>query len=183
MEQQDGPLSDTSDTPFTIVDVFTCGGYWRNGDYSDTIMIATAYGNSKFVAVGDYGSIASGSNGINWIIRASGQSYSLRGVTYANNLFAAVGGSGTILTSPDTVTWTPQTSGVTDMLRGIAYGNGFWTIVSGYDLVLTSSNPANWNSSSLGNSGSLMSLAIGSSVWVAIDTSGGVFNRSVKRRN
>ena len=66
------------------------------------------YGNSTFVAVGDYGAILTLSNGKRWTTRTSGTIWSLYGVTYGNSTFVAVGWSGTILTSPDGVTWTER---------------------------------------------------------------------------
>ena len=57
------------------------------------------YGNGRFVAVGEDGTILTSPDGVSWTRRTSGTSNRLEGVAYGNGLFVAVGG-GTILTSP-----------------------------------------------------------------------------------
>jgi len=52
------------------------------------------------VAVGDWGTILTSSNGVNWTARTWGTGAWLYGVTYGNATFVAVGFDGTILTSP-----------------------------------------------------------------------------------
>jgi hypothetical protein len=81
------------------------------------------------VAVGDFGTILTSPDGVNWTQRASGTGDWLWGVTYGNGLFVAVGGGGTILTSPDGVNWTRRASGTSNWLRGVTYGNGTFVAV------------------------------------------------------
>ena len=59
-----------------------------------------AYGNGRFVAVGNGGTILTSPDGVNWTRRTSGTRSWLGGVTYGNGTFVAVGEEGIILTSP-----------------------------------------------------------------------------------
>jgi len=59
-----------------------------------------AYGNGRFVVVGEGGTILTSPDGVNWAAQASGTGNNLEAVTYANGRFVAVGWFGTILTSP-----------------------------------------------------------------------------------
>jgi len=61
---------------------------------------SVTYANNTFVAVGDWGTILTSSNGVNWTARTWGTGAWLYGVTYGNATFVAVGFDGTILTSP-----------------------------------------------------------------------------------
>jgi len=57
-----------------------------------------AFGNGKFMAVGDGGAIIESTNGITWTSVPSGTNESLSGVAFGNGLFVVVGmGGGTIL--------------------------------------------------------------------------------------
>lgn len=75
------------------------------------------YNNGIFAAVGQYGLIQiSSDNGVTWVVRTSGTSESLRGVTAGKNgSFVAVGNHGTILFSPTGSFWNLKTGADTDM--------------------------------------------------------------------
>ncbi len=58
---------------------------------------AVTYGNSRFVAVGDAGTVLSSGNGITWTNHPQAAFDNLHGVAYNNGHFVAVGTDGTIL--------------------------------------------------------------------------------------
>mgnify|MGYP000340530595 CR=1 FL=1 len=58
------------------------------------------YANGLFVAVEEYGTILTSSDGVSWTAQTSGRYTRLLGVTHGNGLFVAVGDWGTVLTSP-----------------------------------------------------------------------------------
>ena len=59
---------------------------------------------TKYMAVGDSGTILISSDGTSWTERSSGIANFLQGVTYGNGTFVTVGNGGTILTSSDGTT-------------------------------------------------------------------------------
>ncbi len=102
---------------------------WRNPLPTGGKLLAVAYGNSTFVAVGEDGAILTSPDGVAWTQRTSGMVADLHAVAYGNGAFVAVGEDGTIVTSPDAVTWTPRESGLSDWLTGVAYGSGLFVAV------------------------------------------------------
>lgn len=99
-----------------------------------------AYGDERFVATGNSGSIFTSSDGVRWREEQSGLSggYFLRGVTYGDGLFVVVGdkydpdlrmNTSTIITSPDGAHWTTRHSDVGQELRDVVYGNGRFVVV------------------------------------------------------
>lgn len=94
-------------------------------DDSQNWLNGVAYGNGKFVAVGDRGWIVSSPYGVAWTDRIPAtNSFSLSGVVFVNGLFVAVGGSGRILSSTDGLNWVTHNTSTNDYLSGVAYGNG-----------------------------------------------------------
>jgi len=126
--------------------------HWRYPLPQGNTLVAIAYGNGAFVAVGEFGSIVTSQDGVTWTNRISGTSYNLNGVTYGNGTFVAVGGG--ILTAPDGVTWTERISGSLYDLNGATFGNGTFVAVgygssrpSGFHLsILTSPDGVSWTS-------------------------------------
>jgi hypothetical protein len=125
----------------------------RNPVPPNVALVSIAYGNDRFVAVGDGGTVLASSNALDWSVRRSGTTNRLSGVAYGDGQFVAVGEVGTILTSADGETWTPRLSGTTNYFSGIAYGNGQfvavgWTydMVSGgpLDTILSSVDGVDW---------------------------------------
>jgi uncharacterized protein YebE (UPF0316 family) len=88
-----------------------------------------AYGNGKFVAVGDNGLILYSKYGKYWSKSTSAAIYSYNNVTFANGMFVLVGPAGVLATSTDGNFWMYRYTGTKNNLRGVAYGNGKWIAV------------------------------------------------------
>jgi hypothetical protein len=133
---------------------------------SDHWFYGMTYGNSKFVTVGDYGTILTSPDGVVWTIRTSGDTHHLNGVGYGINTYVAVGNIGTILTSPDGITWTRRDAGLGhyNNLYGAAYGNNLFVVVGSSGTIATSSGGPNWiwNETSVGTSNWLFGIVYGS---------------------
>ncbi|MES2695225.1 MAG: hypothetical protein V4773_17250, partial [Verrucomicrobiota bacterium] len=125
---------------------------------------AIVYGDDRFVAVGEGGTVVTGSaNGTNWTTRSSGTTRTLRGITYATSLktFVAVGDAGTILSSPDGTTWTLRASGVDRQLNDIAWAPkrfanpNVFIAVSELGEALISYDLVSWTSRSIARQGNV----------------------------
>jgi len=104
------------------------------------------YGLKTFVAVGEYGTIFSSSDGISWVRRESGTFSDLFDVAYGNGTFVAVGwDDGIIVTSNDGVTWFHKTMYMEDDqgLGEVCYGNNIFVVV-GDSIILNSPNGIDW---------------------------------------
>lgn len=104
-----------------------CGVDWVAIDQAN-VLWDVSYGGSddhqQFVAVGNYGTILTSYNGINWTPRSSGTTRKLVGINYeayGYYHFIAVGYGGKILYSDSGINWTPISSGTTEKLRSVAF--------------------------------------------------------------
>ncbi|ADR37424.1 hypothetical protein Ocepr_1973 [Oceanithermus profundus DSM 14977] len=120
-----------------------------------------AYSGTRFVAVGDSGTVLWSNDGASWSSATSGVSGDLYAITYGNGTFVAVGAGGTVLTSTDGLSWSAQASGTTADLSGIAYGDGTFVAVGAGGTVLTSTDGASWSLGDLGTSGDATGVAYG----------------------
>ncbi len=118
-----------------------------------------AYGANTFLAVGWWTTIASSSDGYNWVDKIAGNykgdlwrdcgtmkcidRVELSNATYAKNNFIVVGWNGTIFSSPDGTTWTKRESGSALYLSDITFGKDLFVAV-GNKQVLTSSDLNTW---------------------------------------
>ena len=134
-----------------------------------------AYGNGRFVAVGDGGFIATSLDGVTWTPRTSGVSLNLYAVTWGGGNFVAVGSSGTILVSQDGVNWAPRNSFSSySSLWGVAYNNGTFAAVGSGGKILTSTDTVTWTSRSAGTSNGLCAVDAANGMFVAAGQAGTV---------
>jgi len=107
----------------------------ENTDFGVASIFAIAYGNGKFVAVGDsnyYNGISTSTNGTKWTAVKDSKfgdncSFSIRGVAFGGNRFVAGSDNGKISTSTDGVNWTAiDVSRIfnSEIIFAITYGNG-----------------------------------------------------------
>ena len=116
-----------------------------------------AWAGTRFVAVGDFGTVATSSDGGEWKTSWSGIRSRLYGVAWADpgdgggpGLLIAIGDDATILTSEDGKSWTLRNRGIVQ-LRGVAWtGDGF--LAAGkYGYVRMSRDGIAWDSAYVGN--------------------------------
>lgn len=140
------------------------------------------YGNGKYIAVGNSGTILTSVNGNDgWESHDSGTA-NLNGVAAGvdgngNALFAVVGNGGTILTSPDGETWTPAVSGTTADLKGITYGSGLFAAVGNNGTILISPDGEAWTPATSGTAEALYGITsgldnYGNTLYVAVGNGG-----------
>ena len=88
---------------------------WTARTSGTTVQLnSVIWSGSRFVAVGNSGTILTSLDGITWTRRTSGTGNALWGLIWSETQFVAVGEYGTILTSSDGINWTQRNSGVPD---------------------------------------------------------------------
>ncbi len=145
---------------------------WRNPLPTANTLNSITYGNGGYVAVGQYGAIATSADGINWSEQVAPVNVNLTAVTYAAGVFVAVGVSATnvtmniVLTSVDGVNWVQNAQagglGTSGGFNDVAYGGGNFVAVGEAGAVWYSSDGgAIWNQASSGTSENLNAVAYG----------------------
>ena len=124
---------------------------------------AAVYTLSKFIVVGDAGSIYSSADLATWTAGASINTQNLNAVASNGSRIVAVGNAGTIEYSADGITWVAAASAPTaNNLYGVSYlSSGVWMAVGQGGTLLTSSDGSSWTSVSLpaGTTADLMGVA------------------------
>ncbi|GGF95972.1 hypothetical protein GCM10010912_46100 [Paenibacillus albidus] len=134
-------------------------------------MNGVIYGNGMYVAVGDYGTIVSSSDGVSWTKRTSDTENHLLDVAFGNGMYVAVGIEGTILASSDGVSWTNHTSGTAKLLS-VTYGSGKYVAVGEGGTVLTSSDGMSWTSRMSGTTNKINDVTFGNGMYMAAGDNG-----------
>jgi hypothetical protein len=137
---------------------------------TDESLWSVTYGNNRFVAVGDWGSILTSTDGTTWKLKNLNSTQPIHSVIYADNRFVAAGDSGFIYTSTDGSVWTRAPVGIAASLTDIIYaGNRF--VAVGYEgIILTSSDGAAWKLTKSG-SNNFYSVAYGNGKYIAVGPS------------
>jgi hypothetical protein len=126
-----------------------------------------AYGNGRFVAVGDSGSVVTSTDGVQWFPASQGENRALTGITFGHAGYVAVGD--VVLGSGDGFQYTKRSS---NAASAIAYGNNAYAGVAG-GYVLESTNAAQWTVRNAGG-GNLLSIAFANGRFVAVGDAGAI---------
>ena len=143
---------------------------------------AVAYGNGKYVAVGDYRGTATSTNGVNWTVKEFGAGVPTginthwNGVTYSNGKFVMVGyrenDLSYIATSTDGINWTANAVGNKYIhWQSVVYGNGKFVVLGNDCSFGYSSDGTNWEYKYYGISSSpteYRSVTYGNGKYVAV---------------
>ena len=153
---------------------------WGNSLPQGNRLRNIAWDGSQFVAVGNYGTILSSTDGQTWITQNSGTILGLSDIIWDgdSSRFVAVGSFGTVLTSPDGISWTSQESGTTYSLAGITWSGSQYVVVGGAGTFLTSPDGIDWTTHivPLTSRTSLIDVAWNGSQFVAVASGSGIYN-------
>lgn len=140
-----------------------------------------AYGNGKFVAVGQPYSgsaqFAYSKDGSTWTwVPAPTPTGNWKAVGYGNGLFVAVAESGTgtqnrIATSPDGINWTLRSYPAEESFQSVAYGNGTFVVTAGGTYCYTSTDGVTWTQQNMGLSVTWYGITYGNGLFVACSNS------------
>lgn len=123
------------------------------------------YGN-VYVAAGGGGVIQTSTNGSNWVLRTSGNTNVIYGLTYNNGIYTASGASGVTRSSTDAIVWILRTCGTTAIYNSAAGNNIFINV--GDAATITTSTFQNLSTYGLG---ALLQASTDSITWTARTTS------------
>jgi hypothetical protein len=157
-----------------------------------SVLRSVAFGNGRWVAVGQYASsdnasIQTSEDGINWALRTTGDFsiFDLFDVTYANGVFVAVGWDAyfgrNIYSSTNGINWTPHTT-TPATFYAVTYGKGRFVAVGNTtndQNIYFSTNGANWVATDSGSYPNyLRDVAYGANIFVAVDGAGYLYQSS-----
>ncbi|MCP3950900.1 MAG: hypothetical protein GY697_01560 [Desulfobacterales bacterium] len=111
-------------------------------------LFSIAYGNDHFIAVGNYGTVARSTDGINWTATnlAEAGATGFRGVAFGNNTFICVGGGSVFYSLDNGSTWQgnqivdPNQDGLSDAI----YENNQFVVIGTGGKIFTSPNGIDW---------------------------------------
>jgi photosystem II stability/assembly factor-like uncharacterized protein len=122
------------------------GATWINHSYggSSEVLGGVAYGNGRYIAVGQNGTIIYSPNGAAWYPAVSNTNDDLFGVAYGNFIWVAVGERGRILYSNALGTsWTELVFDLYEYWYDVTFGDGRFVAV-GDQKIITSTDGVNW---------------------------------------
>jgi len=129
---------------------------------------AVTFGNNRFVAVGNFGTIITSDDGVSWTVRTSPVTISLNGVVFLNGLYIAVGNEGTVITSPDGINWTQREIDTNAHLHDVAFGNGIYVLVGNAGTIFTSPDAITWTNRSLVAQFNHLGVAFGNGTFIIV---------------
>ena len=131
---------------------------------------------SHYVAVGDYGTILSSPNGVDWdleLVPFTATNAVLLGVGGSSNLLLAVGTQGTVLWGTNVFLWNELSpKPTTNDLQGVCHDGTQFILAGGNGTILTSPNGTNWTRQTTPTSAFLMSVAAFPGGLVAVGQAG-----------
>lgn len=156
---------------------FFCPGTGTTNHLNGVAWKPTA--TTRFVAVGDAGTVRISNDGCDWSTAPStppDSSHPLYAITWGNDLFVAVGGatnSSIIYTSPDGDVWTLRNPGTSKTLRDVTWSPAIEQFVAVGDngTILTSKLGVNWVDRSGATTTDLDNVASSDSLILATGTS------------
>lgn len=113
-------------------------------------LLAVAFGNSSFVAVGEAETVVTSPTAATWTHQTESQVGNLQGLVWSGTQFVAVGfdssvTASVIVTSPDGVTWTSRAVSANNRsLNAVTFGQSEYVAVGGFGTIVTSLDGVTW---------------------------------------
>lgn len=155
---------------------FGCAGQWTNCNWALRnyagvgVLGGVAYGNGRYVVVGDAVSMVS-TDAVTWASNVANAHF--YDVAFGNGVFVGVGLGGTILVSSNGVNWTNHKFGSSTLNR-ITYANGTFVAVGGNGIILTSTNGISWKQRAVPSSGILTGVTYGNETFLVTGSGGAI---------
>jgi hypothetical protein len=143
----------------------TTGLDWRQmqGPLEGAVVAVGGNATTRYVAVGDGGTILTSPDGASWTLRATGTTEQLLGaavgVVNGTAVYVAVGVNGTMLESPNGISWVPEANVTASNLRGVIFADSKFVAFGDSGVVLVSPDGANWTTSNTQTANSILGLS------------------------
>jgi hypothetical protein len=154
------------------------GNGWADAYNGQTIsgggLNLVAYGNEKFVAISEMGSVVytSDNSRSGWESSPSDIPPGMIDLTFGGGKFVAVGAAGAGASSADGVTWTKSILFDKDDFVAVRYGDGNFMALGAKGSVYTSSDGISWRGMASGRAMSYKQIIYGGNKFVAVGDSG-----------
>ncbi|KAF0191987.1 MAG: hypothetical protein FD165_1321 [Gammaproteobacteria bacterium] len=138
------------------------------------ILLDVAASSSRFVAIGESGTILVSNDGIEWELIETGVPDTFKDVIFTGlNQFVTVGEDGFVITSQNGSSWTPRNSGTSATLNGVIWGVGgspdpILVVVGSGGTVITSVDGVTWKTQTSATGNTLNAVAVS-----GVDTASG----------
>jgi len=107
-------------------------------------LYSVAFGQARFVAVGNEGALVTSSDGAHWKRASSRTDERLRSIVFAKGQFVAVGYNGTVITSLDGLRWTKRNAQTEDRLQAVTFAEGHFIAAAKNGELINSADGKNW---------------------------------------
>ena len=151
------------------------GTTWTTGTSGTTQPLrAAAYGNGRYVIVGDNGAVIHSADGATWATASSGVTASFQTIGWwEESGFIAAGNSGIMITSTDGIAWQQVETGVADAIMAITRTPiGLVASAGASGALLVSLDGASWSTATLPADRTIRGLASSASTIVAVGDAG-----------
>jgi len=133
-----------------------------------------AWSGTKFVAVGENGTILTSSDGTAWTPQTSGTTDILEDVTWSGTQFVAMGLGGTILTSPSGTAWIAQPPIPSNSMISFTWSGTQFVAVGFLGNIFTSPNGTAWTAQTSGTTLDLWGVTWSGTQFAAVGGAGGM---------
>ena len=139
-----------------------------------TNLVAVIFDGTRFVALGDDGSVIKNSTTDTLVWEAAtaiSAAPSMNALTIGAGKYVAVGDGGAIYTNTSagvTTDWTEQTSNTTDNLNGVAYVKDRFIAVGDNGTLISSTDGISWDAQTSNTTNTLQHVAYGADTYVAV---------------
>ncbi len=133
-----------------------------------------AFGNGRWVATGNLGSIEYSDDGVTWANGPTAADH-LDGVAFLGGQFIVVGHAGILMTSSDGLAWTTSNTGYPDRVFRPAYGKGIYLAVIGdgtTGVTLTTTDLVSWTATSVPGTTFFRNVAFGGDRFAVVGPDG-----------
>lgn len=148
---------------------------WRNPLPQGNHLHSVAWTGSRWVAVGNTGTVLTSPDAVSWTLRQSGTRSDLFAVVWNGSGLLALGGDGEVLHSADGVAWTQSQAQNASWTGGLDWNGSQYAAVAGTDELLVSTDGKTWTSRILRGPGFLRWVTWAGNQWVAVGFKGTVF--------
>ncbi len=141
--------------------------------FQGTAHRGVAFGNGRFVAVGDNGRVAVSADGLHWqFLQPGPANRNFGGVAFGGGRFAAVGDAGLVMISEDGLQWTDKSVGGTRNFQVVAWHDGQFA-GAGTGFIHSPDNGETWSTGSMSGA-PFHGIAHGAGRFVAVGDDGSV---------